>query len=140
MRTHRNRERGQALVETAFALPIFLMLLLGIFDLGRGVYTWNGLSQAAREISRATSVHPGITLGASSETQTVVNTQRALVPGLVNPPTYLCVDAAGVDLAHSPCVSGEYVRVTVSAVYRPVSLLGIAGPITMSSTSTVKIP
>ena len=51
-------ERGQGLVEFALVLPIFLMLLLGVFDLGMAIYRMNGTSQAAREIARAASVHP----------------------------------------------------------------------------------
>ena len=43
------------------ALPwcIFLLLLFGVVDLGRGIYQFNGVSQAAREIARVTSVHRG---------------------------------------------------------------------------------
>jgi Flp pilus assembly protein TadG len=37
-------ERGQALVEFAF--------VLGLFDLGRGVYTYNTVAQAARQANR----------------------------------------------------------------------------------------
>ena len=35
----------------------FLILLMGVFDLGRGIYTMNGTSEAAREITRVTIVH-----------------------------------------------------------------------------------
>jgi hypothetical protein len=134
-------QRGQAVVEFALAIPIFMMLMMGVFDLGRGVYMWNGLSQAAREIARTTSVHPGITLGTSADTRDTVETQKALVPGLFDPPTYACIDIAGDVVTHPmPCVSGEYVRVTVTATYTPVTLFGMTGPISMSSTSSVQIP
>ena len=43
---------GQALVEFALVLPIFLLLLFGLIDVGRLVYTWNALNQAAREGAR----------------------------------------------------------------------------------------
>ncbi len=140
--SRRGRDRGQALVELAIALPVFLLLLLGLFDVGRGVYTWNGLSEAAREIARATSVHPGVTLGASTETRTAVRTQLALVPGMVDPPAsnFQCVDIAGAATGLSPCPSGKYVKVTVTAAYNPLFLLGMAGPITLSSTSMIQIP
>ena len=44
--------RGQSLVEFALAVPIFVLLLMGILDLGRAVYYNSTLSSAAREASR----------------------------------------------------------------------------------------
>lgn len=50
-RFHR-RPRGQALVEFALILPIFILLLVGVFDLGRGVYVFSTVNNAAREAVR----------------------------------------------------------------------------------------
>lgn len=47
-----NRQRGQGLVEFAFVLPLFVLVLFGIFDIGRLVYINSALSQAAREGAR----------------------------------------------------------------------------------------
>lgn len=48
----RNRERGQALVEFALILPLFLLILFGLFDVGRAIYAFNTINQAAREAAR----------------------------------------------------------------------------------------
>lgn len=48
----RNRRRGAAAVEMAFVLPIFLMLLLGIVEFGRGMMATQLLQHAAREGAR----------------------------------------------------------------------------------------
>lgn len=48
--------RGQALVETALVLPIFLLILFGLIDVGRLVYANNMVSQAAREGVRVAAV------------------------------------------------------------------------------------
>jgi hypothetical protein len=49
----RRGERGQAMVEYALILvPLFLMVM-GVFDLGRGVLYSNALANAAREGARA---------------------------------------------------------------------------------------
>ena len=48
--------RGQALVEFALFLPIFLLILFGIVDGARLVYANNQLSQAAREGARVAAV------------------------------------------------------------------------------------
>jgi Flp pilus assembly protein TadG len=132
------REHGQALVEFSLAILVFLVLLMGIFDLGRGIYMYNGVSQAAREIARVTSVHPGSTLGNSAQTQSVIQTQKALVPNLGNP-TFSCVDIDNTPVAGT-CIGGMRVKVTIAAPYRPVTpLLGLTGTWNLSSTSSVSI-
>lgn len=52
----RKRSRGQALAEFALVLPIFAVLLFGIIDVGRLVYTQNTLNNAAREAARGVAV------------------------------------------------------------------------------------
>lgn len=44
--------RGQSLVEFALVVPLFLLLLFGLFDLGRGVFAYNAIQNAAREAVR----------------------------------------------------------------------------------------
>jgi Flp pilus assembly protein TadG len=56
----RSRSAGQALVETALILPVFLMLLMGIVDLGRAVWATTSLASAAREATRYAIVHGGV--------------------------------------------------------------------------------
>ena len=54
-----NREaRGQSLVEFALILPIIVLLLVGVFDLGRVVFTNNSLSDGARHGARHAAVDP----------------------------------------------------------------------------------
>ncbi len=45
----RSARRGQSLVEFAIILPVLLMLTVVIFDLGRVVYYYSALHNAARE-------------------------------------------------------------------------------------------
>ena len=46
------RERGQALLEFAFVVPIFLVLVLGIVDFGWALKSWITVTNAAREGAR----------------------------------------------------------------------------------------
>ena len=48
----RNRERGAAMVEAAIVTPILLLLMVGIFEIGRAFETWQVLTNAAREGAR----------------------------------------------------------------------------------------
>lgn len=58
-RESRRRHEGQGLVEFAFVLPVFLALLLGTVDLGRGIWANNSVASAAREAARFAAVHGG---------------------------------------------------------------------------------
>jgi len=53
------RTEGQALVEFALIIPIFLALLFGVVDLGRVIWANDSLASAAREGARYASVHAG---------------------------------------------------------------------------------
>jgi Flp pilus assembly protein TadG len=53
------RADGQALVEFALIIPIFLALLFGVVDLGRVIWANDSLASAAREGARYASVHAG---------------------------------------------------------------------------------
>jgi TadE-like protein len=55
----RDRESGQTLVEFAFVLPVFMLVVFGLFDVGRLVYTNATLSQAAREGVRLAAAEAG---------------------------------------------------------------------------------
>ena len=65
--------RGQALVEFALAIPIFLLLLVGLFDLGRGVFSYNTLTNAAREGARLAIVNQDVpSIIAHAKTQSAI--------------------------------------------------------------------
>jgi Flp pilus assembly protein TadG len=149
----RHRTGGQALVEFALAVIPFLILLMGVIDLGRGIYTMNGTSEAARDITRATIVHLtglGGQLGLSDQTTDVIEKQRDLVPGLTIDPTtdIACVDA--YDVVQNDKVSGndvdcnlgvDFIRVRVTAPFSPITpLVSAFGTHTFESTSRMQIP
>lgn len=48
--------RGQSMVEFALIVPLFLLMLFGLVDMGRLVYASTTMSQAAREAARVGSV------------------------------------------------------------------------------------
>ncbi|HET9346942.1 MAG TPA: TadE family protein [Candidatus Limnocylindrales bacterium] len=149
----RARDEGQALVEFALAVIPFLILLMGVIDLGRGIYTMNGTSEAARDITRATIVHltgGGGQLGMSDQTTDVIAKQQSLIPGLtIDPATDIeCVDA--YDVVQNDDISGDeldcnlgvdFIRVRVTADFSPITpLVSAFGTHTFESTSRMQIP
>jgi hypothetical protein len=51
------RIRGQGLVEFALVFPIFIVLLFALFDVGRAVFAYNEITNAAREGARLAMVN-----------------------------------------------------------------------------------
>jgi len=73
-RGHADARRGQALLEFALVLPIFILLLVAIFDLGRAAFAYNTLTNAAREGARIAIVNqykPSIVAHAKQQTAIV---------------------------------------------------------------------
>ncbi len=67
---HIFRKPGQSLVEFALVLPIFMMIVMGIIELGILLSVYVGLTNSAREAARAGSVY--------QETLPVTNTTGSL--------------------------------------------------------------
>ena len=67
LRTFAGSERAAALVEFAIVLPILLLIVFGIVDFGRALYTANNLTSAVREGARlaSTQISPDPTVAAS---------------------------------------------------------------------------
>jgi hypothetical protein len=59
----KTKNTGQSLVEFAITFPLFLLLVMGIFDLGRGIYFYSVIHNAARESARYGAVNQCDTVG-----------------------------------------------------------------------------
>jgi len=158
-----SQDRGQAFVEFALIVPIFVLVLIGVFDVGRLVFASNDASHAARDAARFASVSPvdcdsifyvvqHQTQGASGVSVTV--SYRAAPsssnqnPGWSNvcpaynaATTYDNDPATGTMSATSTPIGGE-IRVSINnpvSLATPVisSLLG--GTITVNGSSTMNV-
>lgn len=112
----REGARGQGLAEFAMVIPLFLVLLLGIVDLGRVVWANNALAQGAREAARFAIVH-----GGSPSTACPVGPPgpetRAPLPSADCPYPSPSKQAI-VDVARSAALAGG-TNVTVTVCYGP---------------------
>jgi Flp pilus assembly protein TadG len=147
LRAHRQRDRseGQALVEFSLVLVPFLIIMMGVFDLGRAIYMMNTTAEAAREIARVTAVHPWNSskdLGSSSQAAAVIQTQRGLLPNMVFTPgtDIQCVDISDAVMADAQCSrTGSFVRVRVRSTFTPVTpLVMMFGSHTLESYSRLE--
>lgn len=151
-RLTRARRPAAVTTEAALVLPVFLLLAVGVFDLGMGVFRFNTLSEAARQGSRHAMVHgalapAGWNGGRWRQTYTppiyeqIDSTNaaaQAVQPYLVHCPpsrTHVRVEwPSGNDDVGSP------VKVTVTSEYQPIltAVFGI-DPIPLTSSSTMLI-
>ena len=57
LRIQTDRGRGQSMVEFALVVPLFILLLVGLFDAGRAIYAFNTIQNASREAVRLAIVN-----------------------------------------------------------------------------------
>ena len=93
-------ERGQSIVELALALPILLIVLLGLLDLGRAYYILVALEDMAAEGATYAAIHP-------EDVTEIQERTAAASSGLVE------VDASAVLFENSGLAGGAPLTVTV---------------------------
>ena len=52
-----SRDTGQGMVELALVLPVLVLIMVGIMDLGRAVFAYNTIANAARQGARVAAVN-----------------------------------------------------------------------------------
>ncbi len=142
-------QRGQALVEFAFVGLIFLGVIYGMIDVGRAVWNYNTLAQAAREGARYAVVHgarceedPSCTAADQAGVEAIVELHAAGLDATrleVDPLEWTCRLAS----ASGSCNDvWDHVTVTAHYDYAPMSfftaLLNLPS-VTMTSTTTMEI-
>jgi len=139
-------DRGQALVETALVLPLVLILLVGIFDLGRAAFLSGTLNHAVREGTRYAIVHGALSTqpsGPGSPTYVPPDNDTAVTAAverhMIGLPAPLTVQSTWPD---GNSYRGSQVIVTGSFLYTPVlsaAFLGGGLQVTLRSSSRLAI-
>lgn len=129
--------KGQAMAEFALVLPIFLLILFGIIDGGRMVFTNNHLAEAAREGSRWGSVQGRSTTVAGR--QMIVDETIARINGVPAPD--VTVSCERNESAIANCQSGDILIVRVESGFQLVTpfLGNLLGQPTLSAQSKVMV-
>lgn len=161
VRGERRASRGQGLVEFALVFPLIALLLFGIIDLGRAVYGFNTIANAAREGVRVAVVNqsenttdPASTVcrkdmpvevpAAPHWSIKACAAQSAIALGVKTSDVSVSYSAPSSD-PHMSCTAsalsvGCIATVTVKYIWVPVTpLLGNLGGINMTSTSQMPV-
>jgi Flp pilus assembly protein TadG len=104
VRSHHQKGVGQSLVEFALVLPLILLVLMGVIDLGRGIFAYNEVSNAARQGGRTGIVNQTLTdIRSRAAAQAIALGVKTAVPTScpVNggPPTNNTNDPSGICVA-----------------------------------------
>jgi Flp pilus assembly protein TadG len=122
-------EKGQSMVEMALLLPILLLLVSGIFDMGRLMYTYMNLQLATQETVRQGG------LGADDSEMTSFAKDYVHVQD----PSQLVVTITPDDTTRD---SGEYVTVKLQypmEFITPIISNFIPSPIVVTTDSTIRV-
>ncbi len=138
-------ERGNAILELAVVLPVFLMIALGVFEFGNLIYSWHLIQNGVRDGARYVA---GLQYDASNTTLLNANlaaaqniAARGVNTGGTNrvswwaPSTvaiaYTTVANGATDCGGERCYRGGdsivLVTVSTSVAYQPLGFLGFIG-------------
>lgn len=121
--------RGQALVEFALIVPLFILVTVGIFEGARAIYTYNALSNATREALREAIVH---------QDQAAIEAEANLVLGGLSSQTQFIHDLTECPAPTDPDIPCIY-RVELRHQFVPILLGPIFSPmITADGAMTVE--
>ena len=124
----RRDDRGTALIEMAFTLPLLLLISIGIIEFGRAFQTWQVLTNAAREGARV-AVLPGI-----SDSMVTARVNEYIQAGVLDAsvtPTISIQRNATISYGTGTATGS---RVTVSYPYHFMVLNGIARLVVSTTT------
>lgn len=119
----RHRERGQAMIESALTLVVFITMMIGVLDLGQMIYFQQSLVERTRAAARYGSISPSQTTAIRNVAIFGVPNPPAgatpVLPGLTQ--SMVTVETFGIGTA-SP-------RITIAISGYPINFVtpGIAG-------------
>ena len=137
------RDRGQSLVEFSLVIPIFLLIAISCVDLGRAVFAYTSVTNAAREGARLAIVNQDTTLitqRAIGQTA-IAETNAPNVTISFKKPTPNADYSTNADC--TPLTIGCIAIVRFQTTYRPltpiVSNILFSGGVTMTAVSQESI-
>lgn len=132
----RRRSKGQGLVEFALVFPVLVLLILGIVDLGRAIYAYSTIANAARTGSRVAIVDQYRDQNGLYRAQ---NAAAAQAVGLAIPADTVAVSWLKDDLSAtcSPLQLGCVAEVTVNYTFSAITpIIGsLVSDINMTNTT-----
>jgi Flp pilus assembly protein TadG len=138
-----HRQAGQSLTEFALVLPIILVLFMAIFDLGRAVYAYNTIADAARTGGRVAIVDQSLDTDCTvvPTTAPCAAANQAVALGITADQVTIVFRSRDLANDCSPVVIECVAEVTVPYEFQAITpIIGnLVGTISMSSTTDFPI-
>lgn len=149
------KRNGQSLVEFSLVIPIFVLLVVGFFEIGRAVFAYNTIASAARQGARVAAVNQleNVTeCDASRPVEDPFDPHWSIRGCVIAAASTLGITTANVDIAYGPppatsldcdptlhvgCIAA--VTVTYDYVVSAPFVSLLIGPISMSQTSEMPV-
>lgn len=131
--SRRPRNRGQALVEFALVFPILVIVILGTIDLGRAVYDYNTVGNAARTGVRVAIVsQTDASIRNAAKAQAVLldlqDTDVVVTYGCASPYSIGCIASVKVTYQYhptTPVIGQMFSTITLtSTTHLPIEHVG----------------
>jgi Flp pilus assembly protein TadG len=134
------KEQGTSLLELAFLLPILILLLLGVIDVGR----YAELSIRAANAARAGAQYGAQSLADANDWQGIGQAVRDDAPTMAPNSSIVCYCSGSPCNPANPCVAPnteiQYVSVTVKGAFTPLfPYPGLPSFPNVSSTAQMRI-
>jgi Flp pilus assembly protein TadG len=133
--------KGQDLAEFAIILPLLMLIVFGVLDLGRAFFSAITIANAAREGARkAVLSFDNINNIYDHSASVVAVQQEAANSGVtLNSINIYCIDG-GTPVAPPTCYSGDSVKVSVSYDFNLIITQIIGQSITINRTVEMRMP
>jgi Flp pilus assembly protein TadG len=140
-----NIGKGQSIVEFALILPLFVLFIVGIFELGRAFFAFIAITNAAREGARVATFWPGKATDADVDTAVIdeIGASPMVTEGNIDQILIECGDTYLVvpsQIALMDCPSEEPVRVTITYNFELILNFFIDQPIILKRSAEMMVP
>jgi Flp pilus assembly protein TadG len=137
----RDRHKGQSFLELAIVLPLLLLVVFGVLDLGRVFFSTITLVNAAREGARYLTVYPDDVSNSDFARTKWVTRQEAAGSGItLTQVDVVCTNGGGGDEDILTCDSGYPAVVTVTHNFDLVLGWALPSPITIIRSAEMVVP
>jgi Flp pilus assembly protein TadG len=144
--TKANPPQGQSLIEFALLLPILVLIIFGVLELGRAFFAFIAISNAAREGARVFTFRPDVTT--TGNINTAVTTELGSSP-LVDVSKIASIriycgsgytEVTGNNAALQACQKEQPVRVTVTYNHALIFRLFFPATLTLRRSAEMMVP
>ena len=136
---------GQSMVEFALILPLFVLFLVGVFELGRAFFSFIAITNAAREGTRVVTFWPGKTtiLNVITAVEKEIGTSPMVDVSKIDSIVIECGNlpvTVTTDAALKACPSDQPVRVTVTYEFDTILSFFFPQPLMLVRSAEMMVP